>query len=88
MARSPDSAKAVLAANQAHAAPTKQSAAGRRLKGPDGFVYAWTEALSKMEGFVEFRGETDKAGFAKMSAATPASNDAFIAAEQAARAEE
>lgn len=68
MARSPDSAKAVANANLAHNAPPKQEPKGRLLKGPDGFVYAWTEALSKQEGFVEFHGETDAAGFAKPDA--------------------
>jgi hypothetical protein len=65
MARSPEAAAAKAAANENVNNPTKVEGKGRRLKAPDGFVYDWTEALSKQPGFVEFDGETNEGGFAK-----------------------
>ena len=65
MARSPERAQAKDAAAAEMNVPTKAEPAQRLLKGPDGFVYVWTEALSKQEGFSDFAGEVDASGFAK-----------------------
>lgn len=65
MARSPESAKAKDAAAEEVVQPTKEDPKDRLLRGPDGFVYVWTEALAKQEGFSEFTGKVGEDGFAK-----------------------
>jgi hypothetical protein len=65
MARSPENAQAKDAALKEQVTPTKQEVAGRLLKSPDGFVYVWTESLSKQDGFVAYTGKVNAAGFAE-----------------------
>lgn len=67
--RSPESAQAKADANTQANHPVKTEPKGRLLKGPDGFVYVWTEALAKQPGFESFTGEMDAGGFAKVAPA-------------------
>jgi hypothetical protein len=70
MARSPevaaakDAANAAASANAVDAQAKDEVAKPKLLRGPDGFVYVFTEKLAKEPGFFPYRGEVNKAGFA------------------------
>jgi hypothetical protein len=65
MARSPENAQAKDAAVADMKKPAVADAAGKLLKAPDGFVYVFTEALSKQPGFEPYTGKVNASGFAE-----------------------